>query len=61
MNDFLINEIAKIQEDIKRGITYTYENDNWTREALQRATGRIESILNLLQNKTITVKYKEGE
>lgn len=61
MNDFLITELTNVYNDVKKGITHTYDNANWIREDLQKVIGRIETIVNLLQNKTITVKYKEGE
>lgn len=61
MNDFLINEITKIQDDVKKGLRHSYDSSAWVREDLNRVTGRIESIISLLQNKTIVVKYKGDE
>lgn len=56
MNDFLIKEITKAYEDIYKGHSNTYNNDNSARQNLNKAMGRIETIIELLKNKTIIVK-----
>lgn len=61
MNDFLIKEITNIYDDVQKGHSNTYTNGNTARQDLSKALGRIETIISLLENKTIVIKYKEGE